>query len=112
MTNRDPNVPDFLRKVNDMYTCYQKYFTIADYNKLNNDIMKPDIELVCKYEHIELRRHIRSQAGIHYTDFIKVPTLIDELEILESKLVPILPNYRNLLNRHRHSLHSHTDSHH
>ena len=50
MTNRDPNVPDFIRKLNDVYDCYRDYFKISSSEKLINDKTKQDIDLVCFFE--------------------------------------------------------------
>lgn len=72
MTNRDPNVPDYMRKVNDYFDCVANYFKISDIDKLKKDISKPDINLVCFYELNEIRKHAR-ETGLTYIDFVKVP---------------------------------------
>jgi hypothetical protein len=72
MTNRDPNVPDFIRKLNDVYDCYRDYFKISSSEKLINDKTKQDIDLVCFFEISEVRKHIRNHQGLNYIDFVKV----------------------------------------
>ena len=83
MTNRDPNVSDFVRKVNDFYDCTQNYFKISDEKKLESDRNRKDINLVCAYERIELKRHTTKYNGIHYIDLIKLPNLKVELDFLK-----------------------------
>ena len=61
MTNRDPNTGDFIRKFNEYYQCIARYVTLKNtVDKLNKDLDKPDINLVCNYELHELKKHIRS----------------------------------------------------
>ena len=83
MTNRDPNVPDFIRKTNDFYDCYKNYFKISNEEKLRNDLLKKDINLVCAYERLELVKHTRKNKGIHFNDLIKLPNLRVENEFLK-----------------------------
>ncbi len=83
MTNRDPNVPDFIRKVNDFYDCIADYYKISDLQKLSQDKKKQDIDLVCFYELSEIRKHMRTTAGLNYNDFIKLSPH-DEQKFLKS----------------------------
>lgn len=73
MTNRDPNRPDFFRKFEDLYQCYQNYFTLPDEGKrLPRDLNKQDIDLVCYYEINQLQKHLKANPwGVHYNDFVK-----------------------------------------
>jgi len=85
MTNRDPNVPDFIRKVNDFYDCIADYYKISDLQKLTQDKKKQDIDLVCFYELSEIRKHVRTTGGLNYNDFIKLNPK-DEQKFLKSFL--------------------------
>ena len=83
MTNRDPNVPDFIRKVNDFYDCLADYYKISDIQKLSEDKKKQDIDLVCFYELSVIRQHVRETGGLNYNDFIKLNPK-DEQKFLKS----------------------------
>lgn len=82
MTNRDPNNPDFIRKVVDFYDCYKDYISFSNKEKLLEDNKRSDIELVCNYELAEVKRHIRNNGGIFFSDFYKFPTIPKEREFL------------------------------
>lgn len=84
MTNRDPHNPEFIRKVVDYYDCLSDYLKISDLNKLKNDLLRPDIDLVCNYELYELKKHSRLANGLSYTDFIKLHP--KEEKLLHDKL--------------------------
>ena len=71
MTWKDPNNPDFIRKLVDYYDCVKDYFKISNEEKLRMDLKKPDIDLVCFYELKVLRDHVRD-SKLNYTDLIKV----------------------------------------
>ena len=90
MTNRDPNVPDFIGKLNDYYDCLKDYFKMSDINKLRNDQTRPDIELVCYYDKKQLI-DLSRQYGLNYNDFIKMNPR-DEKEFLKD----IYPQKYNL----------------
>lgn len=72
MTSRDPNNPDFFRKVQDFYDCIQNYWKLSDVNKLQEDVNRPDINLVCYYELHQIREHVRQTNGLNYNDFVKL----------------------------------------
>jgi hypothetical protein len=72
MTFRDPNNTDFFRKTIDFYDCVSNYYKISDNAKLNADLSKPDINLVCFFELKEVRDHVRATHGLNYTDFVKL----------------------------------------
>ncbi len=73
MTSRSPYLAEFTRKVGEFYNCVQNYYKIADEKKLNADLAKPDIDLVCFFELNELKKHVRQNPwGLHYHDLIKL----------------------------------------
>ncbi len=72
MTYRDPNNTDFMRKVIDYYDCMKKYFVISDSIKLQNDINRKDIDLVCYYDLNLVIKHSRDTHGLNYNDFVKL----------------------------------------
>ncbi len=72
MTYRDPHNTDFMRKVIDYYDCMKKYFTISDSVKLQNDVKRSDIDLVCYYDLNLVIKHSRDTHGLNYNDFVKL----------------------------------------
>lgn len=73
MTSRSPFIPEFTRKVTELYNCVEKYYRISDEKKLQNDLSRPDLDLVCFYELNELRKSVRANPwGVHYHDIIKL----------------------------------------
>lgn len=80
MTNRDPNVPDFQRKVNEYIDCLANYWQISSPEKLKSDLNRQDVDLVCKYELEELKKHLR-QTHANYLDFVKpVPAVERQIQ--------------------------------
>ena len=82
MTNRDPNVPDFISKINDYYDCLNDYFLLKNDEQLKIDLTKPDIDLVCNYDLKQVKDHIRAY-GLNYNDFFKLSP-IDERKYLKN----------------------------
>jgi len=72
MTYRDPHNTDFMRKVIDYYDCMKKYFVISDQIKLQNDLNRKDIDLVCYYDLNLIIKHSRDTHGFNYNDFVKL----------------------------------------
>jgi len=82
MTNRDPNNPEFVRKIIEFSDCLRNYYRISDADKLESDKSRSDIDLVCFYELKQLREHVRKNKGLNHNDFVKYPNLIEEKKFL------------------------------
>jgi hypothetical protein len=73
MTNRSPFLPEFTRKVREFHDCLQNYFNISDDKKLEKDLARSDLDLVCNYELHQMRKHVRANPwGLNYHDFFKL----------------------------------------
>lgn len=83
MTNRDPHNSEFVRKNVEFFDCLSNYYKISTKDKLQNDLKKPDINLVCYYELHELRKHSRQYGGLQYNDFVKFENLVEEQKFLD-----------------------------
>jgi hypothetical protein len=78
MTNRDPNTTEFIKLVNEYYSCIEKYWKISRVEKLLSDQNRSDTDLVCFYELKSLRDHAL-KSKLQVPDFMKMNHL-DEQE--------------------------------
>ena len=72
MSYRDPHNTELVKKVIDYYDCMTKYFSISNPVKLQNDLNRKDIDLVCYYDMNLIIKHSRDSQGFNYNDFVKL----------------------------------------
>ena len=72
MSYRDPFNTELVKKTIDYYDCMKKYFTISSPLKLQNDLKRQDIDLVCYYDLNLIVKQSRDTNGFNYNDFVKL----------------------------------------
>ena len=87
MTNRDPNRTEFQKLFMDYNECIKNYFSIPDEQiRLERDLKREDINLVCYYEKSKLNDYMRNNPfALNYHDVVKLDPQTEAHLIKRSK---------------------------
>jgi len=72
MSYRDPHNTELVKKTIDYFDCMEKYFKISNPLKLQDDLKRKDIDLVCFYDLNLIVKQSRDTHGFNYNDFVKL----------------------------------------